>query len=138
MSFSSDRGIRHRRRRAGAAIELTPLIDITFQLLIFFLLTATFQDDSSLDVELERAKNEQKSREQAAVTVALSEDGRYEVDGVIVDERELVMRLCKSVEEGKESLHIRADRESRHGRVVRLMDAAKGCGMKKMGFLHRN
>ena len=57
MSFSSDRGIRHRRRRAGAAIELTPLIDITFQLLIFFLLTATFQDDSSLDVELERAKN---------------------------------------------------------------------------------
>ena len=58
-----DRGtnLRSRRRNQGAIVELTPLIDITFQLLIFFLLTATFQEDSSIDVDLARAKNQDKA-----------------------------------------------------------------------------
>ena len=53
-AFARHRAARRLRDR-GAVVELTPLIDIVFQLLIFFLLTATFKDQSSLDVELARA-----------------------------------------------------------------------------------
>jgi biopolymer transport protein ExbD len=68
---ANQRGARRLRRARGGLIEMTPLIDIVFQLLIFFLLTATFQDQSSLDVELARAKNQEKTKEQQAVIVRL-------------------------------------------------------------------
>jgi len=119
-------------------IELTPLIDITFQLLIFFLLTATFQDQSSLDVELARAKNQEKTAEQKAVMVSIDSEGRIEVDKKLVDERELELRLCKEAELGKGSLHIRADKKSTHDSLVHVMDVAKRCGMRSMGILHAN
>jgi biopolymer transport protein ExbD len=133
------RGLQSRRRRGpGAVIEMTPLIDIVFQLLIFFLLTATFQDNSSLDVDLEHAKNQEKAREQKSVVVSISDDGRFEIEGKVVDERELEMRMCASAKAGRTTLHIRADKESRHSELVRTMDLAKTCGFAKLGILHRN
>ncbi len=119
-------------------VELTPLIDITFQLLIFFLLTATFQDQSSLDVELARAKNQEKTAEQKAVVISIDSDGRLEVNKKVVDERELELRLCKEAGQGKTALHIRADRESRHEALVFAMDTAKRCGFRQLGILHAN
>lgn len=115
---------------------MTPLIDITFQLLIFFLLTATFQDLSSLDVELAQAKNAEKREQKQAVLVSISEDGRIEVDRMVVDARELEMRLCKAHEEGSVSINIRADKSSRHEALVGAMDIAKRCGFEALGILH--
>ena len=63
---------------------MTPLIDITFQLLIFFLLTATFQDFSSLDVELAQAKNAEKKQQKQSVLVSIDEEGQVEIDQVVV------------------------------------------------------
>lgn len=132
-------GIRARRsRRAGAMVELTPLIDITFQLLIFFLLTATFQDSSSLDVDLARAKNQQKSQDKQAVLISIAADGQLEIDHKVVDQREFEMRLCKQGTEGKSGVHIRADRETKHESLVFVMDIAKRCGFARLGILHAN
>lgn len=133
---ANQRSTRRLRRARGAMVELTPLIDITFQLLIFFLLTATFQDQSSLDVQLARAKNQEKTKEQKAVVVAIDPDGRIEVDKKIVDERELEMRLCKENNQGKTRVHIRADKDSRHESLVYAMDIAKRCGFRDLGILH--
>ena len=131
--------LRHRRRRnAGAIVELTPLIDITFQLLIFFLLTATFQESSSLDVDLARAKNQQKSKKSEAVVLSISERGAFEVDKILVDPGALESYLCAQAEEGKQSLHIRADKNSRHEDLVFAMDLAKACGFASLGILHQN
>ncbi len=133
------RGLAGRRRRAlGTTVDLTPLIDVTFQLLIFFLLTATFKDFSSLDVELAEAKNQQKSKEQKAVVVSIDESGRIEVDAKVVDPRELEMRLCASYQEGKSTVHIRADKDSKHLKLVDTMDIAKRCGFENLGILHSN
>ncbi len=131
------RGLVNRRRnRQGATVELTPLIDIVFQLLIFFLLTATFKDFSSLDVELAEAKNQERSTEQKAVVVSIGNGGEIEIEGKIVDQRELEIRLCKEGDSGKDTLHIRADKDSRHENLVFTMDTAKRCGFKKLGILH--
>ena len=125
-----------RRRRSEATIEMTPLIDITFQLLIFFLLTATFQDFSSLDVELAQAKNAEKREQKQSVLVSISEDGRVEIDRVLVDFRELELRLCNAREEGRVAVNIRADKSSRHESLVGAMDVAKRCGFEALGILH--
>ena len=115
---------------------MTPLIDVTFQLLIFFLLTATFRDFSSLDVELAEAKNKEKSQENKAVVVSIDTNGRIEIDQQVVDVRELELRLCKAKQEGKSTVHIRADKQSKHENLVGAMDMAKRCGFRNMGILH--
>ena len=141
MSIASrDAGhLRHRRRRnQGAIVELTALIDIVFQLLIFFLLTATFQENSSLDVDLARAKNQEKSKKAEAVVLSISERGAFEVDQILVDPGALESYLCEQAKAGKGTLHIRADKESRHEDLVQAMDLAKTCGFSSLGILHQN
>jgi biopolymer transport protein ExbD len=130
--------LRHRRRREASLIDLTPLIDIVFQLLIFFLLTATFQESSSLDVDLARAKNQQKAPKQQAVVVSISARGAFEVDQILVDPGALESYLCSQSKSGKTTLHIRADKDSTHEDLVFAMDLAKTCGFESLGILHQN
>jgi biopolymer transport protein ExbD len=130
--------LRHRRRNQASVVDLTPLIDIVFQLLIFFLLTATFQESSSLDVDLARAKNQQKAQKAEAVIVSISSRGAFEVDQILVDPGALESYLCGQSNNGKRTLHIRADRDSKHEDLVVAMDLAKTCGFESLGILHQN
>lgn len=132
------RGKHGRQRGTGAQVDLTPLIDVTFQLLIFFLLTATFNTDSAFKVKLPKASSSEPATEQKSLVVEISEDGRFEVDRKIVDERELQMRLCLAAKDKSVStVNIKADQNTRHERVVQAMDVAKACGIEKLGILHR-
>jgi biopolymer transport protein ExbD len=130
--------LRHRRRPQVSLIDLTPLIDVVFQLLIFFLLTATFQESSSLEVDLARAKNQQKAPKQEAVIVSISSRGAFEVDQIVVDPGALQNYLCAQAKGGKTTLHIRADKSSKHEDLVYAMDLAKTCGYQSLGILHQN
>ncbi|KIG15506.1 Biopolymer transport protein ExbD/TolR [Enhygromyxa salina] len=130
--------LRHRRRQQATLVDLTPLIDIVFQLLIFFLLTATFQESSSLDVDLARAKNQQKTQKTEAVIVSISALGAFEVDQILVDPGALESYLCAESNTGKRTLHIRADKNSKHEDLVMAMDLAKTCGFESLGILHQN
>lgn len=126
----------HRRGGRQAMIELTPLIDIVFQLLIFFLLTATFQNNPSFRIKLPKAKNQDVTQEPKAVVVNLSADGRYEVEGKQVDARELEIRLCAAAQDPDTvTVNIKADGSTEHQHVVRVMDLAKTCGLERIGVL---
>jgi biopolymer transport protein ExbD len=125
------------RRRGTALVELTPLIDIVFQLLIFFLLTATFQNNPAFRVQLPKAENRDTVQEPKAVVVTLSAAGEIEVDGEVVDERELELRLCAAAQDGETTgVNIKADEATQHQFVVTVMDVAKTCGLQKLGILH--
>lgn len=130
-------GIRANRRRGAAVVELTPLIDIVFQLLIFFLLTATFQNNPSFKVKLPKAKNKDVTQEPKAVVVTIGADGAYEVDGKRVESRELELRLCSAASEAEDAgVNIKADQATPHQFVVQVMDIAKTCGLERLGILH--
>jgi biopolymer transport protein ExbD len=131
-------GLRGNRRRGqNAAVELTPLIDIVFQLLIFFLLTATFQNNPSFKVKLPKAKNQDVSREPKAVVVVIGADGTLEVDGNEVDDRELETRLCLAAEEDPTTaVNVKGDEASQLKYAVKVMDVAKRCGLQKFGIVH--
>jgi biopolymer transport protein ExbD len=119
-------------------VELTPLIDIVFQLLIFFLLTATFKDHATLDVELARAKSQSRSEDQQKVVLTIAKDGRFELEREVMEAGALEAQLCAKAQAGDTALHIRADKSSQHAALVTAMDIAKRCGMKSMGILHQN
>ncbi len=141
MNFRSGanaRGLNKRGRVDGAVVDLTPLIDVTFQLLIFFMLTATFNNDAAFKVKLPKASANDPATEAKAIVVEISEDGRFEVDKKLVDESELEARLCMAArEQGASTVNIKADQGTRHERVVQAMDVAKACGIEKLGILHR-
>lgn len=133
------RGKHSRKRPGGALVDLTPLIDVTFQLLIFFLLTATFNTDAAFKVKLPKASSNEPATESKALVVEISEDGRFEVDRVLVDDRELQLRLCNAAKDKQIStVNIKADEKTRHEKVVQAMDVAKTCGIEKLGILHRH
>lgn len=137
MSFRGrGMGARAHRRRRETLVDLTPLIDIVFQLLIFFLLTATFQDTPSFKVKLPKAKNTDVSQESKAVVVTLGAEGTYEVDGKVVDARELEMRLCVAAQGESSGVSIKADESTPHKYVVEVMGLAKTCGLEKLNILH--
>jgi biopolymer transport protein ExbD len=122
----------------SAAVDLTPLIDVTFQLLIFFLLTATFNTDAAFKVKLPKASASEPATESKSIVVEISEDGRFEIDRKIVDESELQTRLCMAAKEAQiTTVNIKADQNTKHEKVVQAMDVAKACGIEKLGILHR-
>lgn len=122
----------------SAAVDLTPLIDVTFQLLIFFLLTATFNTDAAFKVKLPKASASEPATESKSIVVEISEDGRFEIDRKVVDGAELQTRLCMAAKESQIStVNIKADQNTKHEKVVQAMDVAKACGIEKLGILHR-
>ena len=122
----------------SAAVDLTPLIDVTFQLLIFFLLTATFNTDAAFKVKLPKASASEPATESKSIVVEISEDGRFEIDRKIVDESQLQTRLCMAAKEAQiTTVNIKADQNTKHEKVVQAMDVAKACGIEKLGILHR-
>ncbi len=137
MSFRGrGMGARSHRRRRETLVDLTPLIDLVFQLLIFFLLTATFQDTPSFKVKLPKAKNTDVSKEPKAVVVTLRADGAYIVDGNTLGADELERRLCLAAKGESTGVSIKADEATPHKYVVEVMGLAKTCGLEKLNILH--
>ena len=130
------------QRRSAAAVR-SPLRRGLIALVSCCLLagaprSAAAQESSSLDVELARAKNQQKTAKAEAVVVSISARGAFEVDKILVDPGALESYLCAQASSGKTTLHIRADKDSKHEDLVHAMDLAKTCGFESLGILHQN
>jgi len=131
MSFRSG-GFRPPRERIN--LDLTPLIDIIFQLLIFFLLTASFITTPNLGVDLPKASSKASNSQQQDVRVSISRDGKISLENKTVDMTSLLRRLkALHKERPKARVLIQADKRAYHGDVVKVMDAAKVAKFRRLG-----
>ena len=129
------------RQRHPPTIDLTPLIDIVFLLLIFFLITTTFVKERkpSIPIEVPEAQSAESLPQDQHVTVHIGRDGRIFVD----DEEKADAASLAAVFAALKARNpaatvlIRADAESQHGVVVRVMDTARRAGLKKFGIVSR-
>ena len=128
----------YRRRRADNGINLTPLIDVVFLLLIFFMVTTTFTRESRLLIELPEADAEVVDSTQAPVELVISRDGSYAVNGQNLINRDIktIMAALKDVagEDGDTPLVITADAQAAHQAVVTAMDAAGRLGFTRLNI----
>lgn len=128
---------RRSQARAEPRIDITPLIDVIFQLLIFFLLTTRFITERSLVVELPVADASASSHEQRAVLVldvdrhGLVHHEAESLDGPALD------RLLRGRATPRTTLLLRADRAVDHGRVVDVMDRARAHGLTRIAIATR-
>ncbi|MBS3744190.1 MAG: biopolymer transporter ExbD [Wenzhouxiangellaceae bacterium] len=117
-------------------INLTSLIDVVFLLLIFFMVSATFERQALLRVELPEASTAERESLPERVELVITETGDYFVgDNMLADQRRATLRLALSqafAERPDALLVIRADTLADHGLVVRAMDAASAEGISRL------
>ena len=123
-------------------IELTPLIDVVFLLLIFFMVSSTFKDEAQLSLVLPESSAEAGVIPQA-IDVVIGADGLYHIDGKLVSTEgagdvniEALKQSLKMAAGGNEepAVVIAADRNASHGAVVKLLEAARQLNYLKISF----
>lgn len=129
------RSRRTRRARLSPILDLTPMVDVVFLLIIFFMVSTTFISlESGLPVDLPQASSAE-AQSQGLPTVSISADERIYVGGSEVAEEDLVAVLEGLLEEeGDEVVILRADQSVRHGLTVRVMDAIKQSGAQRVAI----
>jgi biopolymer transport protein ExbD len=121
-----------RDRREPIELNITPLIDIVFLLLIFFLLTSHFFTEQGLQVQLPGSRTGQKV-ERAEIVVSLDDQERLSLNDEPVAWAELEDKLrAMLAREPAVTVLLKADRSVRLDRAVTLMDTAKAAGAQKL------
>ncbi|MBB5022788.1 ExbD/TolR family protein [Desulfurispira natronophila] len=117
------------KRPSQLIINLTPMIDVVFLLLIFFMVTTTFDPSGGVDVNL--PKGETTTERTSPLEVVITQDGEYFYQGDSVD----MSAIVEVIRSGSyPSIVIMADEEARHGKVVAIMDAAKAHGIEQISI----
>ena len=123
------------RPRDEVTLDLTPLIDVVFLLLLFFMLTTTFVHAQRLKVDLPTAGQGQSSDDKQAWVIEIDASGRYSLNGELVPADQLTARLKAAPERQNDtSILIRADGKASHQAVVHALDAARAAGLVHVGL----
>ena len=121
-------------KQEEAQVDLTPMLDIVFIMLIFFIVTSSFVKESGIDVERPKASNIANQKE-AGIFVAITSSNDIYIDKQMVDEARVQARLESLLNESpSRSLVIQADERAFNGVVVKVMDAAKSAGVEHIAL----
>jgi biopolymer transport protein ExbD len=119
-------------------IDLTSLIDVVFILLIFFMVTTTFDRQSELKVELPQASSEVQQQPEEPIRLVIDADGRFFINGsevVNTQDETLQMALDKALGDDRERpVILQADAHTEHQAVVTAMDAAAKLGVSQLSI----
>ncbi|HOZ46184.1 MAG TPA: biopolymer transporter ExbD [Candidatus Hydrogenedentes bacterium] len=119
---------RGRKRKRKPTINITPLIDVMFLLLIFFMVSSTFREHTAIDIALPTAQTA-SSHPQAPLEIVVRKSGDLYFGTEPVDEQALKRALTEVLQGDADAvLVLRADREADFGRVVRAIDIAREVG----------
>lgn len=117
------------RRRTSHVPNLTPLIDIVFLLLVFFMLTSHFVRDEVLNIDLPEADSGEALDEPQQIEIIINEAGEYLIHSEIVTLEALELLLIEELKEQKEKVvRIRGDENVDLGIAIGAFDAARKAG----------
>ena len=115
-------------------IDITPLVDVVFQLIIFFMLSSTFIMQPGIRVDLPSTRSV-KADKTTGISVVIRSDGRIFLEDQEIKKNQLKEALQKRKEkQPSDFLVIKADQRARHGIVVEVMAIAKEAGISKVAI----
>lgn len=125
-------------QRDELELNITPLIDIVFLLLIFFMVSTTFQTESQLRVQLPEAAEDSAPQSNDPLELVVSADGQYALGGreLTDNQIETLIGALRDVagDDRERPLVIRADARAPHQSVVRAMDASSRVGLRNLSI----
>jgi biopolymer transport protein ExbD len=114
-------------------ISVTPLVDIVLVCLIFFMITYHFDIVSGARIDLPKVVNKNLEEEADKITLIISKSGEIFIGGKKFDQKSLENDLKNLVKEkGYLRIVLQADKDVTHGKVVEIMDIAKGAGISSI------
>jgi biopolymer transport protein ExbD len=117
-----------------AEVNLTPMLDVVFIMLIFFIVTASFVKEAGIDVNRPNAATAER-KEKGNILVAISEDNQIWIDRRQVDPRALRANIERMhAENPNAAVVIQADEESKNKLLVLVMDAARTAGVTNVSI----
>ena len=115
-------------------VNLTPMLDVVFIMLIFFIVTASFVKEAGIDVNRPDAATSER-KEQGNILVAISADNQIWIDRRQVDPRALRANIERMhAENPNGAVIIQADEESKNKLLVQVMDAARLAGVTNVSI----
>ena len=121
--------------RSGVQLDITPIVDTVFNLLIFFALSLNFIVTPGIKVNLPESITEEIIRERDELVIVMNKDNTIFVEGRIISSDNLTLLLTKAAQKSRDTLVIiQADQDVPHGSVVRMMDRAKKAGLKRLAI----
>ena len=128
-----------RRRREDSGVDLTPLIDVVFLLLIFFMVSTTFIRETQLKIDLPEDSGELQEIEEEIVEITVDRLGDYAVNDRLLVNNELATLLraldeVLATQKPDVRVIITADANAAHQAVVRAMDAAGKVGLSRISI----
>ena len=126
------------REEEDAAIDMTPMLDIVFIMLIFFIVTTSFVKEAGIQVNKPEA-NQANKEPSANIFIAIRDTGEIGMDKRQVEVERVAANLERMLaEQPTDLVVIQADKEAEHGRVVEVMDQIKEAGIDKISIAAEN
>ncbi len=127
-----------RRRRQQeveeSEVNLTPMLDVVFIMLIFFIVTASFVKESGIEISRPGASTAVR-KEKGNILIAISANDQIWMNRRQVDPRALRANIERAhAENPQAAVIIQADREAKTGLLVKVMDAARSAGVKSISL----
>ncbi len=127
---------RHQRPEE-VSVNITPLIDVVFILLIFFMISTTFKKESHIELSLPKASSELAQSEQKKIEIIIGAQGAYAVNGMALlnnDTGTLKRAINKVSTDTQLRVIISADAQAPHQAVVSAMDVAGQLGFSRLSI----
>lgn len=133
MKFASQRS-----RRDNVEISLIPLIDLFLNILIFFLVSTSFSQESAFFIELPQSSSMEKgvSKESKSIFISLDTKGEISINNERTTLANLQPLLEKVAQENRKlaPVVVRADKSVVHGQVVEVLDRVRQAGFENVGM----
>jgi biopolymer transport protein ExbD len=125
---------RRRRDREKSEVNLTPMLDVVFIMLIFFIVTASFVKEAGIDVTRPSAATAER-KERGNILVAITANDQIWIDRRPVDARFIRANIERlHAENPQGSVIIQADKAAKTGLLVQVMDAARLAGVSNVSL----
>jgi len=127
--------LRPRQKRSDLLVDLTPMIDVVFLMLIFFMVSTSFTANNSIKLDLPQSKAQAANKEEKQVVISIKADGQLYVQDERVKDADLRRRIL-NISKGDPNMRvvIRADADAKHKRLVYALDTIRELGMGKVGI----
>ena len=122
------------RQEEETEVNMPPMLDVVFIMLIFFIVTASFVKEAGVEVNKQEASTAEP-KEQANLFIAITENGQIWMDKRVIDVRAVRANIERlHAENPQGAVVIQADKNSKNGLLVQVLDAAKAAGVQNVSL----
>ena len=121
------------RKRDETVIDLTSMVDVVFLLIIFFLVTTTFQKERTINLDLAKSKSSKEFKKNEGITISINKEGKY-----FYQKKEATLDKLKDIlqnEAKKELILIKSDKDTPYKYVVDIMGMLQDLDLTNLDFI---